>query len=91
MLQNLAGQCEFSSEWNKHAQDTYEKNYAERPDGDITLEETKAKIPENFDILCGGFPCHDLSNLTKCADMALYTAKQQGRNRVVMYYDSNTI
>lgn len=32
-------------------------NYGEHPDGDITQDATKAKIPEKFDILCGGFPC----------------------------------
>ncbi len=60
-LQNLGGGCVFSSEWNKHAQETYYQNYGEKPDGDITLEETKAKIPEEFDILCGGFPCQAFS------------------------------
>ena len=60
-LQNLKGRCEFSSEWNKHAQQTYFSNYGEFPDGDITLDETKAKIPEQFDILCGGFPCQAFS------------------------------
>ena len=36
-------------------------------------------------------PEHDLRSLTKCADMALYTAKHQGRNCVVMYYSSDAI
>lgn len=60
-LQNLQGNCVFSSEWNKSAQETYEKNYGEKPAGDITLEETKAQIPQYFDILCGGFPCQAFS------------------------------
>jgi DNA (cytosine-5)-methyltransferase 1 len=60
-LQQLNGRCEFSSEWNPHAQKTYCANYGESPKGDITLDETKAKIPKTFDILCGGFPCQAFS------------------------------
>ncbi|RKG45926.1 DNA cytosine methyltransferase [Acinetobacter cumulans] len=60
-LQNLDGHCVFSSEWNQHAKETYFQNYGEYPEGDITLNETKAKIPESFDILCGGFPCQAFS------------------------------
>ena len=49
------GKCVFSSEWNKYAQKTYEANFGEIPFGDITKEETKAAIPEYFDVLCAGF------------------------------------
>ena len=45
-LQNLDGRCVFTSEWNQHAKETYFQNYGEYPEGDITLNETKAKIPE---------------------------------------------
>lgn len=55
------GQCVFSSEWNEAARLTYQANYGESPAGDITLPETKALIPEHFDLLCGGFPCQAFS------------------------------
>jgi len=60
-MQNLGGQCVFSSEWDKAAQKTYFANYGEVPFGDITKEETKNFIPDNFDILCAGFPCQAFS------------------------------
>lgn len=60
-LQELGGECVFSSEWDLYAQKTYHANFGEEPNGDITLEETKALIPENFDILCAGFPCQAFS------------------------------
>lgn len=60
-LQNLGGQCVFSSEWDEQAQKTYFANYGEVPFGDITLENTKSYIPNNFDILCAGFPCQAFS------------------------------
>ena len=60
-MQNLGGRCVFSSEWDEQAQKTYLLNYGEVPFGDITKETTKSFIPDNFDILCAGFPCQAFS------------------------------
>lgn len=60
-LQNLGGRCVFSSEWDYHARATYLMNYGEMPFGDITQDTVKAFIPDNFDILCAGFPCQAFS------------------------------
>ena len=60
-LQNLGGKCVFASEWDKEAQKTYKNNFGIQPFGDITLQETKNAIPQNFDALCAGFPCQPFS------------------------------
>lgn len=60
-MQNLGGKCVFSSEWDAQAQRTYFANYGEVPFGDITSEKTKSYIPDNFDVLCAGFPCQAFS------------------------------
>lgn len=59
--QNVGGKCVFSSEWDIDAQKTYFHNFGEFPFGDITLPQTKNCIPENFDLLCAGFPCQAFS------------------------------
>lgn len=56
----LGGECVFSSEWDKFAQDTYELNFGHRPVGDITQISSRS-IPAH-DILLGGFPCQAFSN-----------------------------
>jgi DNA (cytosine-5)-methyltransferase 1 len=60
-MQNLGGKCVFTSEWDREAKRTYKANFGERPFGDITKEETKAFIPDSFDLLCAGFPCQAFS------------------------------
>jgi hypothetical protein len=60
-MQNLGGKCVFSSEWDSQAQKTYLLNYGEIPFGDITKETTKGFIPDDFDVLCAGFPCQAFS------------------------------
>lgn len=60
-MQNLGGKCVYSSEFDPKAQETYFANYGEIPFGDITKESTKRYIPENFDVLCAGFPCQAFS------------------------------
>lgn len=60
-MQAQGGKCVFSSEWNKYAQKTYFANFGEMPFGDITKDVTKSYIPDQFDILCAGFPCQPFS------------------------------
>lgn len=60
-LQNLGGKCVFTSEWDEKAKITYRANFGEVPFGDITSEKTKQFIPDNFDVLCAGFPCQAFS------------------------------
>lgn len=60
-MQAQGGKCVFSSEWNTYSQKTYFSNFGDMPFGDITKEITKSYIPEQFDILCAGFPCQPFS------------------------------
>lgn len=58
-------QCVFSSEWDKHAQQTYLANFGEMPFGDITKPSTKSYIPRHFNVLLAGFPCQAFSIMGK--------------------------
>lgn len=60
-MQNVGGKCVFTSEWELGAQKTYRKNFGEAPFGDITNEQVKNYIPQEFDVLCAGFPCQAFS------------------------------
>jgi len=60
-LQNIGGKCLYTSEWENAAKKTYRENFGEIPFGDISKESTKNFIPQEFDILCAGFPCQAFS------------------------------
>ena len=60
-MQDCGGKCVYSSEWDEKARQTYFHNFGDVPFGDITKEYNKQYIPNNFDVLCAGFPCQAFS------------------------------
>ncbi len=60
-LESLGGKCVFSSEWDRHAKETYFQNYGEVPFGDIQALSNRRLITKDVDIIAGGFPCQPFS------------------------------
>ncbi len=62
-FQSIDGQCVFTSEWDRFAQQTYHANYRDnRPvEGDIRPFANDPDMVPDHDVLLAGFPCQPFS------------------------------
>ena len=62
-FQGIGGHCVFTSEWDRHAQETYALNFRDNHPlaGDIQDYAADPSLIPEHDLLLGGFPCQPFS------------------------------
>ena len=59
-MERAGHECIGSCEWDKHARETYKKNFGSYPEYDDAKDLHPESLPY-FDVLCAGFPCQAFS------------------------------
>ena len=60
-LESIGGKCVWTSEWDKHSQQTYAANFPGEHAVHGDIREAAAEDIPKFDMLVGGFPCQPFS------------------------------
>lgn len=62
-FESIGGHCVFTSEWDRHAQETYQLNFRDNhpPEGDIRPFSAEPDRVPDHDVLLAGFPCQPFS------------------------------
>jgi DNA (cytosine-5)-methyltransferase 1 len=62
-FQGIGGHCVFTSEWDKHSQETYRRNFRDNHPvhGDVREFSDNPRLIPEHDVLLAGFPCQPFS------------------------------
>lgn len=62
-FEGIGGHCVFTSEWDKHSQETYRRNFRDNHPvhGDIREFSDRPELIPEHDVLLAGFPCQPFS------------------------------